>query len=337
MAIYPELNILSLCSGYSGIELGLGLVQNVRTVVYVEREAFAAANLAAKMEQGFLAPAPIWSDLVTFDGKPWRGIVDIITGGIPCQPFSCAGKKKRLEDERWIWGDVYRIIQEVRPEYAFIEEVRGFIQHGLPVVLSDLAAIGYDAEWDLFRAPNVGLPHKRERLFILAYTGLQRPEEREIEPESPEQCREGLADNPHAQTEAEIFGRNSLSGGIIPARPGEPQHEWEPPRTTYLWHRTHNRHGELADHKYLRELQQKGCEQDERRRTSNQSPSNRKTKSGTRNTGETESALGRNTDGRSDWMVRSTSRMDELRLLGNGVVPPVAAVAWIVLNERMRG
>lgn len=95
------MNGLAVCSGADGFGLALGLiVPSYRTVCHVEREAAAAALLATRMAHGEMAEAPIWDDVATFDGRPWRGLVDILTAGFPCQPWSCAGKRKGCKDER---------------------------------------------------------------------------------------------------------------------------------------------------------------------------------------------------------------------------------------------
>ena len=126
-----ETTCISLCAGYGGIDLGLGsVIENLRTVAYVEIEAFAVANLVAKMEKGFLAPAPIWTDLKTFPGEDFYRKVDIITGGYPCQPFSAAGKRLGTEDPRHLWPYVRRIVNSVRPLRVFFENVEGHISLG---------------------------------------------------------------------------------------------------------------------------------------------------------------------------------------------------------------
>lgn len=90
---------LSLCSGAGGLDLGLAIAcPGYRAVGYVERETYAAAILVARMEDATLDPAPVWDDLATFDGRPWRGAVDVVTAGYPCQPFSVAGKRKGSDD-----------------------------------------------------------------------------------------------------------------------------------------------------------------------------------------------------------------------------------------------
>jgi len=174
------LRTLSICSGIGGIELGLALVARTRTVCYVERDAYAAACLVARMEDAALDSAPIWSDLTTFDATAWRGCVDLVTAGFPCQPHSCAGQRKGLEDDRWIWNDIVRIVRDVGPEIVLLENVPGLASTGgLAAVLESLASLGFDAEWGCFSAAAVGAPHLRKRLFILAYTRRGRSPWRE--------------------------------------------------------------------------------------------------------------------------------------------------------------
>jgi DNA (cytosine-5)-methyltransferase 1 len=163
------LNGLALFAGYGGLEIGIDAAfGGVRTVGYVERESYAAATLVARMEEQTLDQAPIWDDVTTFDGQPWRGVVDIISAGFPCQPFSSAGQRKGTADERWLWDDIERIIREVQPRWFIGENVPGLVRLGLEAVLRSLATLGYDVSWGAFRAEQVGAAHKRERIFILA-------------------------------------------------------------------------------------------------------------------------------------------------------------------------
>lgn len=127
-------------------------VPAARVVCYVEREAFTAEILATRMEEGRLDKAPVWSDLSAFDGKPWRGLVDCVAGGFPCQPFSQAGKRRGVADERWLWNDILRIIDECLASSVFFENVPGLRRQGLRRILGDLACRGFDAEWDVFTA-----------------------------------------------------------------------------------------------------------------------------------------------------------------------------------------
>ena len=160
---------LSLCSGAGGLDLGLAIaIPGYRAVGHVERETFAAATLVARMEDASLDQAVVWDDVGTFDGRPWRGAVDIVTAGYPCQPFSVAGKRRGADDPRHLWPHVARIIGEIEPPFVFLENVAHHLRLGFPEVASGLVGMGYKLAAGLFTAAEVGAPHKRERLFILA-------------------------------------------------------------------------------------------------------------------------------------------------------------------------
>lgn len=177
------LHTIALCAGVGMLDEGvragcefLGIEQ--RTVCYVEREAFAAATLVKHMEAGVLDAAPIWSDLITFDGAAWRGKVDCITAGFPCQPHSVAGKRKGTDDERWLWQDIARIIRDVSPRFVFLENVRGLLSSGgFTPVITALVTLGFDVEWGVLAASQVGATHQRERVFILAYRDRLRQQQ----------------------------------------------------------------------------------------------------------------------------------------------------------------
>jgi DNA (cytosine-5)-methyltransferase 1 len=172
--------VLSLCTGYGGIERGLELAgYQHRTVAHVEIEAFAAANLVAKMEEGQLVPAPIWSDLKTLPAHCFRDRVDVLTGGYPCQPFSAAGLRKGAEDPRHLWPYIYDHIRTIRPIRCFFENVEGHISLGLRDVIADLESLGYATTWGVFSAAEVGAPHQRKRVYILADAAGARPPSRE--------------------------------------------------------------------------------------------------------------------------------------------------------------
>ena len=298
------IHTISLFSGYAGIELGLELAGKAcgfqtRTVCYVEREAFAAANLVAKMEQGWLDQAPVWSDVTTFDSDPWRGKVDCITGGFPCQPWSNAGQRKGTEDERWLWPDIARLVRSIRPGLVFLENVPGLLSGGLEHVLGDLASLGYDAEWEVFSAEQLGATHRRERVFVLAH-------------------RTGF----NAKTSCKRNHRSTEEWG------GASGHEF-------------NRNGPEVAHTASR-----GCGQDEQSCTGNGSvkpeqhcerrplpvfppgPAARERWGQIlEEFPQVEPAVCGVVDGR-------TSRVDELRTLGNGVVPVVAGYAFVTLARR---
>ena len=168
---------LSLCSGYEGIGLGLRRVfPNVREVAHVEIEAFAIANLVAKMEENKVSPAPIWTDLKTFPYEKFLGRIDILSGGFPCQPFSHAGSREGVEDPRHLYPYISDGIGRCRPRLVFLENVEGIIsskteagQSVLLYVLQDLESMGYIAEAGVFSASEVGAPHQRKRVFIMGY------------------------------------------------------------------------------------------------------------------------------------------------------------------------
>jgi len=162
------LNELALFAGAGGGILG-GHLLGWRTVCAVEIEPYAASVLVARQNDGILPTFPIWDDVCTFDGNPWRGIVDVVSGGFPCQDLSCAGKGAGLDGERsGLWREFARIIGEVRPRYAFIENSPMLVIRGLERVLCDLAAMGYNARWGVVSAADAGACHKRERFWCVA-------------------------------------------------------------------------------------------------------------------------------------------------------------------------
>jgi len=170
-----ELRGISLCAGYAGLDLGLHIAEpGYRAVAYVEREAHAAATLVARMEDSSLGAALVWDDLKSFDGKPWRGRVHIVSAGYPCQPFSRAGKRRGVDDPRHLWPDVARVIGEIEPEWVFCENVEGHVDLGLADVLDELAGMGFSTKAGLFTAREAGASHRRRRIFILAHANRQR-------------------------------------------------------------------------------------------------------------------------------------------------------------------
>lgn len=175
--VYPTSPVthVSLCAGYGGIDLGLKrAVPNLRTIAFSEIEAFAVANLVSKMEAGLLDAAPIWTDLKTFPWGKFCGVVDILSGGYPCQPFSAAGKRLGQEDPRHLWPFIADGIAAMRPSVCFFENVEGHISLGLPDVIEDLGRLGYRTTWGIFSASEVGAPHQRKRVFIMAYNDGER-------------------------------------------------------------------------------------------------------------------------------------------------------------------
>ena len=338
-----EFRCISLCTGYAGIELGLQrVIPNLRTVAYVEIEAFAAANLVAKMEAGKLDAAPIWTDIKTFPAQGFRNRVHIVTAGYPCQPFSIAGKRKGTDDPRHLWPHIERIIEAVRPVWCFFENVPGHLSLGFPEVYRSLRNMGYAVEAGLFTAAEVGAPHRRQRLFVLAYNTICRFKDVQIQQKGKSSSCDGgrcLADAERAGErqgavekaqagigrirfaeqrsvvadtgKAELSGRQSKPGNNgekftaftgschkWPARPGQPQNEWEEPRVV----------------EYAGSGTSKGLSQSEGRNLDREvgNPGGQ---------GQAQSGVGRAAS-------RCTCGMDRLRLLGNGVVPQQAELAF---------
>jgi DNA (cytosine-5)-methyltransferase 1 len=149
----------SLFTGYGGLDTAVG----GELAWYAEIDK-AACEVLANLHPG----VPNLGDITKID---WTQVepVDVLTGGYPCQPFSHAGLRKGKNDERHLWPYVRDAIHTLRPEYAVLENVSGHLTLGFADVLSDLATIGFDAEWGTFRASDVGAPHQRKRLFIVAY------------------------------------------------------------------------------------------------------------------------------------------------------------------------
>ena len=162
------MNELALFSGAGGGILG-GKLLGWRTVCAVEWEAYPASVLCARQNDGLLETFPIWDDVQTFDGKPWRGIVDVVSGGFPCQDISAGGKGEGIDGERsGMWREMVRVIHEVQPRFVFVENSPMLTSRGLGRVLGDLASMGFDAKWGVLGASDVGANHQRERIWIVA-------------------------------------------------------------------------------------------------------------------------------------------------------------------------
>lgn len=159
---------LALFAGAGGGILG-GTLLGWRTVCAVELADFPVAVLKARQRDGLLENFPIHRDVRTFDGVPWRGKVDIVSGGFPCQDISTANKKANgIEGERsGLWKQMARIVGEIRPRFVFLENSPALTYRGLGVVLHDLSEMGYDAEWCVLGADALGAPHHRERFWLL--------------------------------------------------------------------------------------------------------------------------------------------------------------------------
>jgi DNA (cytosine-5)-methyltransferase 1 len=165
---------LALFAGAGGGILG-GHLLGWQTICAVEWDGYARDVLVARQNDGCLEAFPIWDDVQTFDGRPWRGRVDVVSGGFPCQDISCAGKGAGIEGERSsMWKHMARIIGEVRPRFVFVENSPMLVGRGLAVVIADLTEMGYDAKWGIVGAHHAGAPHKRDRIWIVADSKEER-------------------------------------------------------------------------------------------------------------------------------------------------------------------
>ena len=162
------MNELALFAGAGGGILG-GKLLGWRTVCAVEWEPYPASVLCARQNDGLLPPFPIWDDVQTFDGFAWRGLVDVVSGGFPCQDISAAGKGAGIDGERsGMWSHMARVVGEIRPRYVFVENSPMLVTRGLERVLGDLTALGYDTKWTVMGAADVGANHQRDRIWIVA-------------------------------------------------------------------------------------------------------------------------------------------------------------------------
>ena len=312
------MNELALFAGAGGGILG-GALLGWRTVCAVEHNAYAASVLAARQNDGLLPPFPVWDDVRTFDGRPWRGIVDVVSGGFPCQDISVAGKGAGIDGERsGLWGEMVRIIGEVRPRFAFVENSPALVTRGLGRVLSDLAALGYDCRWTVLGAADVGAPHQRDRFWLVAHAMRDGHQQQEAERFNPRQCA-GLA-------EAHSAERDEISDALVTGRT------------------------DVADPNGLRELQPHGCQCDERRRACNSregmahpDSERRQEQHASSFSDNARQHPGRPAAGRRTvwWATEPdvgrvadgvAARVDRLAALGNGQVPLVAATAWRALT-----
>ena len=299
---------LALFAGGGGGILG-GLLLGWRTVCAVEIDPYARSVLLARQRDGMLQPFPIWDDVSTFDGKPWRGHVDVISGGFPCQDISCAGKGAGIDGERsGLWSEFARIIREVQPRYAFIENSPMLTVRGLDRVLADLAAMGFNAEWGIVSAADVGAPHLRERIWIVANARGRRCNQSVIrEVQQPRRTETIRTSEDAADTKSERRGE---------AR--ELRHAESAQWTTCSGETLHD--ADSIDRHEMRRAAQR--------------------QSG--HAGEPDCGLGAHAADQH-WPVEPAlgrvahgvaKRVDRLKAIGNGQVPRVAATAWRILSER---
>ena len=290
------MNELALFAGAGGGILG-GHILGWRTVCAVERDAYPAQVLAARQNDGTLPPFPIWSDVCSFDGRPWCGIAQIVSGGFPCTDISSAGRGAGIEGEHsGLWSEFARIIGQVRPEFVFVENSDLLNVRGLERVLGDLATLGFDAEWCVLGANHAGAPHERQRTWILAHaiggrwgqvfpggeTQGRKPHPDQRSPQLPHPDSNEHEGRPHARgrqgQEARAQVLHDPLRGRYRAPDGEIRPGWDALELPGWW--------------------------------------------------ATEPALGRVAHGVAYWV-------DRIRALGNGQVPVVAVLAFLTLYSRL--
>ena len=309
---------LALFAGAGGGILG-GKLLGWRTVCAVEWEPYPASVLCTRQNDGLLPPFPIWDDVQTFDGRPWQGIVDVVSGGFPCQDISAAGKGAGIDGERsGMWREMARIIREVRPRFVFVENSPMLTSRGLGTVLGDLAAMGFDARWGVLGAADVGAPHQRDRIWIVAHSnqsGCQTQRIRQKWSGNGDEvvlCRSQMAD----ATDAGIYERRRPDGI------GEDVRLMGGNERNGLQSFGEKEIDALAYAEDKRDVRRDGFlgiakqEHDKRRSASN----------GRGEWWNVEPDVGRVADG-------VAARVDRLKAIGNGQVPAVAATAWRLLND----
>jgi DNA (cytosine-5)-methyltransferase 1 len=296
------MNELALFAGAGGGILG-GHLLGWRTVCAVEWEPYPASVLVARQNDGILPPFPIWDDVQTFDGFAWRGLVDVVSGGFPCQDISAAGKGAGIEGQRsGMWSHMARIIREVDPAFAFIENSPMLRTRGLGTVLNDLNSMGFDAKWGCISASAVGANHKRDRIWIVG--------------KSKRKGLEGQWSQPGQQEVSQPRDAGSLADSNC-MRELQPQRGQQEQRG-----RIGNSSKELAYTKNSRDVWRQwslGFAQQEHDSRGSQID-------GCRKWWEAEPNVGRVDHG-------VAARVDRLKAIGNGQVPLCAATAWRLLSS----
>ena len=317
------MNELALFAGSGGGILG-GKLLGWNTIAAVEIEEYPREILLQRQRDGILKPFPIWDDITTFDGRPWKGLIDIISGGFPCQDISAAGKGAGIDGERsGLWGEMARVIDEVRPRFAFVENSPMLTIRGLGRVLGDLSEMGYNARWCVLGADDAGAPHRRKRIWILAYANNDRSHSGSFK-RSPNKKRWEKQDGPITERSKILADSNTkrLQGascgrirGFFKSVESSQGSESRGRATTergIQWWNT-----DPADIPNTRQLNKRGPQE------SKWSSDNI---AGQDRIRTTKPELGRVADGLAH-------RVDRLKAIGNGQVPGVAAISFTILSE----
>jgi len=317
-------NELALFAGAGGGILG-GKLLGWRTVCAVEWEPYPASILCARQNDGLLPPFPIWDDVQTFNGKPWRGIVDVVSGGFPCQDISAAGKGAGIDGERsGMWGHMARVVGEVRPRYVFVENSPMLVTRGLERVLGDLTALGYDAKWTVMGAADVGANHQRDRIWIV---GKMANANRNGFNKSFRNARSVDGTEQEKQTkESKSWGDAKVSTVCCSLAYANSTHGEgnQCTQQTQQEHADIDSTSELAytqNERYVRWLGSMGAIESQHNDRGSQT-------NGRGEWWQAEPNVGRVADG-------VAARVDRLKAIGNGQVPLCAATAWKLLSERI--
>ncbi len=305
------MNELALFAGAGGGILG-GKLLGWRTVCAVEWEQYPASVLCARQNDGLLPPFPIWDDVQTFDGKPWGGIVDVVSGGFPCQDISSAGKGAGIDGERsGMWREMARIIHEVRPRYAFVENSPMLTSRGLGTVLGDLASMGFDAQWGVLGAADVGANHQRDRIWIVAKWRGQLSHTQHDRIGRWEQQQKGAEKTIVAHTRCQS------------KRPNE---RLQPSSQITIGENASIVCGKVSNPTSIGQQRQRKHEQPVHSAQGCNRETNYAESIGTSNQWSTEPNVGRVANG-------VAARVDRLKAIGNGQVPLCAATAWQILTK----
>ena len=323
------MNELALFAGAGGGILG-GQLLGWRTVCAVEWEPYPASVLCALKNDGLLPPFPIWDEVQTFDGKPWRGIVDVISGGFPCQDISCAGKGAGIEGKRsGMWKEFARIISEVQPKYVFVENSPMLTSRGLGTVLGDLSEMGFDAEWGVLSAADAGANHRRERIWICARRSELSSHSEHDRIRWWEQQQEGIEETTgnvaNANGIASKVGGNDFANEAIG---GKRDNNHRGSRSNDWWQFDTQKNEEMAHSSY------KGLQGHRDSGINDQTIKQTRipwfgADGGSSDWWQIEPNVGRVADG-------VAARVDRLKAIGNGQVPLCAATAFQLLKERLK-
>jgi DNA (cytosine-5)-methyltransferase 1 len=327
------MNELALFAGAGGGILG-GKLLGWRTVCAVEWEPYPASVLCARQNDGILETFPIWDDVQTFDGHPWRGIVDVISGGFPCQDISAAGKGAGIEGERsGMWGEMARIIHEVRPRFVFVENSPMLTSRGLGRVLGDLAAMGFNARWGVLGAADVGANHQRDRIWIVGKMGntnnngqiatkigtslIERSNSSQTGKKQTSEFERSSEQYAELANTKKLFGNGGNDYARISLE-----------RKAQSELGNHCGSQELADPPSLRLQGQGQHEQPIGAEKGGHWQANIAQSIGTSDQWSIEPNVGRVADG-------VAARVDRLKAIGNGQVPLCAATAWRILSNEL--